>query len=43
VDGAGLDFGVEERVERFPWLSDDAVFGQHDELVEEGLVGDAPQ
>jgi hypothetical protein len=40
VDGASLDFGVEKR---FPWLADDAVFGQHDELVEEGLVGDTPQ
>ena len=27
VDGAGLDFGVEQRVEWFPWLADDAVFG----------------
>lgn len=43
VDGAGLDFWVEQRAERFPWLAENAVFGQDDEPVEEGLVCDASQ
>ncbi|WP_245566841.1 hypothetical protein [Jonesia quinghaiensis] len=38
-----LHFGVEERVERFPWFTDDGALLAEVELVEECLVGDAPQ
>src|SRR5699024_10665054 len=42
ADSAVVDFGGEERVERFLRLCDYAVFGKSDEPVEEGLTGDAP-
>ncbi|MCW5950924.1 MAG: hypothetical protein KIT69_01500 [Propionibacteriaceae bacterium] len=43
ADGEGLYLRVEEHVERFAWLAVDAVVGQNDQLVEEGLVGHPSQ
>ncbi|MFC5272921.1 hypothetical protein [Brachybacterium sacelli] len=42
-EGGGLDFGIEQGVERHSWFGDDGVVVGDGEAFEEGLVGDAAQ